>query len=98
MMEPDDLNAPELRDRAVAAARGDAPFDLLITGATLADLITGQLRPADVGICGPLIASVHPPASRSDTVREIKADGLILTPGLIDTHMHIESSMVTPET
>ena len=98
MMEPDDLNAPELRDRAVAAARGDAPFDLLITGATLADLITGQLRPADVGICGPLIASVHPPASRSDTAREIKADGLILTPGLIDTHMHIESSMVTPET
>ncbi|MDV7143469.1 adenine deaminase C-terminal domain-containing protein [Tropicimonas sp. TH_r6] len=96
--EPQDLNDPDLRDRAVAAARGDAPFDRLIRGATLADMATGELRPADIGLVGPLIASVHPTGQRDDATEIIDATGLIAVPGLIDTHMHVESSMVTPET
>lgn len=94
--EPADLNEPDLRARAVAAARGDAPFDLLIAGGQLVDMVTGKIRAADIGIVGPLIASVHAPASRSDAGRTIDASGCFLSPGLIDTHMHIESSMVTP--
>jgi adenine deaminase len=91
-----DLNDAALRDRAVAAARGKAGFDVLITGATLVDVATGTLRPADVGLVGPLIASVHPPGTRADAALVIDAAGKFLAPGLIDTHMHIESSMVTP--
>jgi adenine deaminase len=94
--EPRDLADRALRDRAVAAARGDAPFDLLIRGSQVFDAATGRLRAADVGITGRLIASVHVPASRTDGNEILDADGLILTPGLIDTHMHIESSMITP--
>ncbi|WP_159588311.1 adenine deaminase [Chelativorans xinjiangense] len=94
--EPHDLADRTLRDRAVAAARGDAPFDLLIRGGRVFDAATGRLRAADVGITGRLIASVHAPASRTDGNEIVDADGLILTPGLIDTHMHIESSMITP--
>ncbi|QND49124.1 adenine deaminase [Rhizobium lusitanum] len=94
--EPGDLNAPDLRARAIAAARGDAPFDLLIVGGRLIDMVTGQIRAADIGIVGPLIASVHVPGSRTDTAETIDASGCFLSPGLIDTHMHIESSMVTP--
>ncbi len=95
MPEPDDLNDPALRDRAVRAARG-APFDLLITGGLLADVATSELRPADIGLVGPLIASVHPAGSRTDAARIIDASGKIIAPGLIDMHMHIESSMITP--
>lgn len=94
--EPADLNEPHLRARAVAAARGDAPFDLLIVGGQVVDMVTGKIRAADIGIVGPLIASVHAPASRSDALETIDASGSFLSPGLIDTHMHIESSMVTP--
>ncbi|MBY5361990.1 adenine deaminase [Rhizobium leguminosarum] len=94
--EPADLNDPALRARAVGAARGDAPFDMLITGGRLLDAVTGLIRQADIGLVGTLIASVHPPASRTDAVETIDASGGILTPGLIDTHMHVESSMVTP--
>ena len=90
-----DLNDAALRDRAVAAARGDAPFDLLITGAQVACLATHRLRRADVGIIGPLIASVHAPASRA-AHRVLDAQGCVIAPGLIDAHMHIESSMITP--
>ncbi|MBB2793560.1 UNVERIFIED_ORG: adenine deaminase [Rhizobium esperanzae] len=94
--EPADLNDPALRARAVAAARGYAPFDVLITGGRLLDAVTGLIRDADIGLVGALIASVHAPASRTDAAAIIDAAGSILTPGLIDTHMHIESSMVTP--
>ncbi|AGS23219.1 adenine deaminase [Rhizobium etli] len=94
--EPFDLNDPGLRARAVAAARGDAPFDMLITGGRLLDAVTGLIREADIGLVGALIASVHTPASRTDAVEIIDATGGLLTPGLIDTHMHVESSMVTP--
>lgn len=94
--EPADLTEDALRARAVAAARGDAPFDVLVTGGTLVDVVTGELRAADIGIVGALIASVHEPASRTDAAQIIDATGGYISPGLIDTHMHIESSMVTP--
>lgn len=94
--EPGDLNVPELRARAVSAARGDAPFDLLISGGSLVDMVTGQIRLADIGIVGALIASVHAPGSRTDAQATIDAGGTFISPGLIDTHMHVESSMVTP--
>jgi adenine deaminase len=94
--EPADLNDDALRARAVAAARGDAAFDVLITGGTLVDVVTGELRAADIGIVGPLIASVHEPANRSDAAQLVDASGAFVSPGLIDTHMHIESSMITP--
>ncbi|MBB3967360.1 adenine deaminase [Rhizobium metallidurans] len=95
-LEPMDLSDPRLRARAVAAARGDAPFDVLISGGQLLDVVTGLIRGADIGLVGPLIASVHAPLSRKDAAQTIDARGSIVAPGLIDTHMHIESSMVTP--
>lgn len=94
--EPADLNEPALRARAVAAARGDSPFDTLIAGGRVLDAVTGLIREADIGLVGALIASVHAPASRTDAADVIDATGSIISPGLIDTHMHIESSMVTP--
>ncbi len=92
----DGMNDAVLRTRAVAAARDDAPFDVLISGGTLVDVVTGELRPADIGLVGPLIASVHPTGSRQDAAQVLDATGGYVAPGLIDTHMHIESSMVTP--
>ncbi|WP_454851297.1 adenine deaminase [Rhizobium binxianense] len=94
--EPADLNDPALRARAVAAARGDAPFDMLIVGGRLLDVVTGLVREADIGLVGPMISSVHAPGARADAAETVDAAGGIVSPGLIDTHMHIESSMVTP--
>ncbi|WP_156408541.1 MULTISPECIES: adenine deaminase [unclassified Ensifer] len=98
LQEPMDLMDPALRTRAVAAARGADAFDMLITGGVVVDMVTGERRAADVGLVGPLIASVHAPGSRSDAASMVDASGAFLLPGLIDTHMHVESSMVTPAT
>ncbi len=94
-MSDTDLNDAALRDRAVLAATGKTAFDVLIVGGTVADMATGELRPADIGLVGPLIVSVHPPGTRSEAGRTIAISGIV-APGLIDTHLHIESSMVTP--
>ncbi|MFD1746736.1 adenine deaminase [Rhizobium helianthi] len=91
-----DLNLPELRRRAVQAARGELPFDVLLKGGTVLDVVTGELRLADVGLVGPMIASVHAPGMHDMAATIVNAAGSIICPGLIDTHMHVESSMVTP--
>lgn len=91
-----DLNRPELRARAVRAAQGLAPFDLLIVNTRMLDMVTGRIRAADIGIVGGLIASVHKPDETRLADARIDADGRMAVPGLIDTHMHVESSMVTP--
>lgn len=93
----DETITRETRSRAIAAAQGKAPFDLLLTGGTLVDVATAELRAADIGVVGPMIASVHPRASRSDaaTVRDIS--GLYVAPGFIDAHVHFESSLMIPE-
>ncbi|WP_428374330.1 adenine deaminase [Lichenicoccus sp.] len=94
--EKHDLDDATLRDRAVAAALGHAPFDILLTGGRVVDVATCTVRAADVGLVGPLIASVHPPGTRSDAQTTSALRGALVAPGLIDTHLHVESSMVTP--
>jgi adenine deaminase len=87
---------PAIRARAVQAARGAAPFDLLLAGGTVVDVATGELRAADVGIVGPLIASVHPAGLRDDATEVVDVTGRFLAPGFIDSHLHYESSLMTP--
>jgi adenine deaminase len=87
---------PVVRARAIAAARGDEAFDLLLTGGTVVDVGCGELRLADVGIVGPIVASVHEPGSRSDTLDATDCTGRYVAPGFVDMHVHFESSMLTP--
>ena len=86
----------ETRRRAVQAARGEMPFDLLLTNTRVVDMATGEIRDADVGIVGELIASVHPCGSRSDARETHDLNNRYLSPGLMDTHVHLESSHLLP--
>jgi len=86
----------DIRRRAVQAARGEVPFDLLLKNAQVVDMVTGEIRPADIGIVGALIASVHPCGSQNSAVAVEDLNGAFLTPGLIDTHVHLESSHLPP--
>ena len=81
-----------LADR-IAQGRGLVPADLVLKGATVFDLITGDLVQTDVAICGEMIVGVF--GSYSGVV-EVDLSGRVLVPGFIDTHLHIESSLVTP--
>src|SRR5205823_13276 len=81
----------------VEAARGDRPLDLVIRGGTLLNVYTDELYPADVGVFGDRIAVVDRGGEhRLDAPEVVDARGLTLIPGLVDTHLHVESTMVTP--
>lgn len=86
-----------VRQRAVQAALGNAAFDLLLINANLVDMVTGEIRLVDVGIVGPLIASVHPCGSLMSALQTQDLAQAYLSPGLIDTHVHVESSHLPPE-
>ncbi|WP_135449845.1 adenine deaminase [Tabrizicola caldifontis] len=81
-----------LSDR-IDQGRGVMPADLVLKGGRVFDLITGDLVESDVAICGDTIVGVFGSYSGR---REIDVAGRVLVPGFIDTHLHVESSLVTP--
>ena len=80
-------------EQRIAQGRGDAPADLVLRGGRVFDLITGAMIAGDVAICGGTIVGI---GAEYEGKRVIDVTGLILVPGFIDTHLHIESSLVTP--
>ena len=82
----------DLSDR-IDQGRGAVPADVVLKGGRVFDLVTGDLVETDVAICGDTIVGVFGTYAGQ---REIDVTGRILVPGFIDTHLHIESSLVTP--
>jgi adenine deaminase len=80
----------ELND-IVRVARGDVPADLVLRNAQLINVYSGEIYPADVALHGSRIAGVGVDYRGQ---KEIDLKGSYLAPGLIDAHVHIESSMV----
>ena len=78
----------------IRQGRGAEPADLVLKGGQVFCLVTGAMIPGDVAICGDTIAGIGAPYEGR---REIDVTGLTLVPGFIDTHLHIESSLVTPQ-
>src|SRR5918996_1529560 len=75
--------------RRLAVARGDEPADLVIRGGRVLSVFTGEFLDADVAVAGEHVAGV----GRYEDGREtVDASGLVLLPGFIDGHMHIEST------
>lgn len=77
----------------LAVARGDAPADLLISGGSVFNVFTGEIHHAKVAIAEGRIAGIGDYAPGAET---IDARGLIVCPGLLDAHMHVESTMMPP--
>lgn len=77
----------------IQQAKGDEPADLVIKNAQTLDIITGEQFAGDIAITGDTIVGV---AENYVGKRELDGRGLIAVPGFIDTHLHVESSLVTP--
>jgi len=81
-----------IRNRLFAAAKGEEPADLLLRGARIVDVISGEIRQGDLAVAGGYIVGFR--ASKAREIIELK--GKYLVPGLIDAHVHIESSQLSP--
>jgi adenine deaminase len=80
--------------RRIRVARGQEPGDLLLTGGEVVNVFTGTVERADVVIADGWIAGVGPYAWQAGQRLEIP--GRVVLPSLIDAHMHVESTMLTP--
>jgi adenine deaminase len=77
---------------------GRTPADLVIRDGQWVCVQTGEIIPgADVAVKDGVIAFVGPDAAHTigKRTKVIDARGRFLVPGLLDAHMHIESSLVT---
>lgn len=81
------------RQRLVRVARGHEPGDLLVRGAQVVQPATGEVFGADVLVAGGRVAAL---GQGFTAARVVEARGAYLSPGFIDAHVHIESSLLTP--
>lgn len=79
--------------RAIAAGRGEVPADLVVRDVRLFSVIDGSTTATDIAIVGDRIVGTH---GQYNGRAEIDGGGRIVVPGFIDTHLHVESSLVTP--
>lgn len=77
----------------LAAARGDRPVDLLLQNGRVVNVFSGEIEKADIAIADGIIVGLGA-AYRADSVLDL--NGATVIPGLIDAHVHIESSLCTP--
>jgi adenine deaminase len=75
-------------------ARGARPASLLLKGGRVVNLFTREVRDAAVAVEGSTIAGVEAGYSKGREVIDL-AGGLII-PGLIDAHIHLESTLLLP--
>jgi adenine deaminase len=82
--------------RLADVASGRADPDLVITGARALSTYSERILPGkEIWIAGGRIAAVKPAGTHKGRARTYDAKGGIIAPGLVDPHIHIESSMVT---
>ena len=77
----------------IRQAMGREPADLVIKAVTILDVVTGELTRSDIAITDRTITGT---LAEYDGRTLIDGTGLTAVPGFIDTHVHVESSMITP--
>lgn len=87
------------RSRLLAAANRQVLCDLTIGNAVIFDVFTGALTPGSVDIAEGVIVSVREgeTGDKGYARTYYDAGGRFLLPGFIDTHIHVESTMMIPE-
>ena len=78
-----------------AAAAG--PYDVLIVGGTMLDGSGAPGVRADVAVRGDRIVAVGPSLRREGARRVIDATGLVVAPGFVDLHAHLDPLLRLPD-
>ena len=85
---------PESADDSSSGGTGEAAFDLVIVGGTVVDGTGADRYSADVGIRDGRVVEVARDGGLSGQgAEEIDASGLIVSPGFIDHHNHVQNQV-----
>lgn len=82
----------ERKLRLIRVARGEEPADVVFKNATYLNVFSNEFCHGDIAVSDGLIAGI---GSYRGT-KEIDVAGKYVSPGFIDAHIHLESSLVSP--
>ena len=86
------MNKDSLK-RLIDVANGNKKADLVLKNGSIVDVCSGKIFKADLAIAEGYIAGF----GEDDGETEVDIEGKYIAPGLMDAHIHIESSYCTPE-
>lgn len=86
------MNRMEKLRNLIRVARGEKEPELVLKGGLVVNVFSGELVKADVAIYDGMIAGV----GDYDGPHVVDAGGSYVSPGFIDGHMHLESTMLAP--
>src|SRR6185295_8450701 len=84
--------APFARGFGARAAR----YDLVVQGGRVIDPARRVDRMADVAVSGGRVAAIEPSIAADQGADVIDARGKLVTPGMIDLHVHVAAPELTP--
>jgi adenine deaminase len=74
------------------AARGEAPVDLLVRNCQVVNVLSGEVHPGSVGVKDGVVVGF----GEYKAFEVVDACGRYLCPGLVEGHIHIESTLLDP--
>jgi len=77
-------------EELIAAARGEVEVDLLLEGADMVNTLSGERHRSNVAISDGTVVGFDCESAK----KVVDLSGMVLAPGFIDGHVHLESSMV----
>jgi len=83
------------RKDLIRAALGEVPLDLKLDNVQVVNVYTGTVEPGAIGIKAGRI--VTPYAGEYKAIEVMDGGGKFALPGFIDTHVHLDSTLVIPE-
>lgn len=81
-----------MKKSMIRAAKGEIPADLVLKNGKVLNVFSEEILACDVAIVDGWIVGM----GSYEGDKEIDCTGKYIAPGLIDAHVHIESSMVSP--
>lgn len=89
---------PQNKKELLKAALGEIPADLAVKNCKLVNVFTGEIYPAVVYVKGGFVAHVEREELDGpyNAAEVYDGEGRYMIPGFVDSHMHIESSMMVP--
>lgn len=82
--------------KLVRAINGEIPFETVIRNVRFVNVVTREVYPAEIGIVDGRIGHVtQGREAPMEGERIVEGEGRYALPGLIDTHLHTESTMMT---
>jgi adenine deaminase len=92
-MQKSQFENPQALKAAIAAAQADGLVDTLFKNVHYLDVFSCEFVQGDVAVLGDKIIGVGPGHMARE---EIEGHGLYVVPGFMDSHVHIESSLLAP--